>query len=91
MANEVNDEKQQPKKPIKVRTLQFRGPNAVVLPGGTTVSAISGVKKEHQDSYEITLLPWMRMYRVVTVPASTSIQPKSYLVPESWAIAELED
>lgn len=78
------------REPIKVRSLSFQ-PGGVTFPGGNVHQSIDSKPKDHRDGWEIEWRPWMRMYQVTTVPASKSMEPKVFVIPESWAIAELED
>lgn len=89
MAENVKTDPKSPV-PIKVRSLTFRGPTGITLPWGQVVTSIDGSPKKdpNRESYEIAFLPWMRMYRVSTV---VNKAPRSFLVPEGWAIAEVED
>lgn len=76
--------------PIKVRSLTFRGPTGITLPWGQVVTSIDGSPKKdpNRESYEITFLPWMRMFRVST---NVDKKPRTFMIHESWAIAEVED
>ena len=76
--------------PIAIKSLHFRGPHAVTLPNGTTVTAIDGSPRNDRVAYEIHLLPWLRMFRVTSKPTGTE-KPRTFLVPESWAVAEVTE
>lgn len=77
------------REPIKVRSLAFR-PGGVTFPNGNVHQSIDSRPKEHRDGWEIEWRPWMRMFHVRTVPASKNAKSTEFLIPETWAIAELE-
>jgi hypothetical protein len=97
MSTETKPEKSAPaakapdRQPITVLALHFNRPNGVSIPGGgAVVNSIDARPKTHADGWKILLLPWIRMYQVTTVPLSSAKKPIQFLVPESWAIAEIE-
>lgn len=79
------------RQPIIVLALHFNRPNGISIPGGgAVVNSIDARPKTHADGWKILFLPWIRMYQVTTVPRSPTKKPIQFLVPESWAIAEIE-
>ena len=90
MSNDPKNEKKGGPEPIAIKSLHFRGPHAVTLPNGSTVTAIDGSPRHDRVAYEIHLMPWMRMFRVTTKPTGSE-KPRTFLVPESWAVAEVAE
>jgi len=80
------------RQPVPVLALHFNRPNGISIPGtGLVVQSLDARPKEHADGWHILFLPWIRMHQVTSVPRSSARKPIRFLVPESWAIAEIAE
>lgn len=71
--------------PIAIKALHFNRPNGISVPGTNDQLQKISAGDGHRGDFEIVLLPWLRQYKVTLKRDKAKV---TFLVPETWAIAE---